>query len=220
MNRLLHFQGRFNQQMGAEISNCSKKNNMDVIHPSNEQYRSATKAEQEQWLRHILSQGKTAPPIETAKNKINQHDRGYHTSDIRDFKRAYESYKQFQMAQQVVDIMVNQQQKYLCTGNWLDRNKLTFQQIAQAIGLYSEPTVRRAIKSLNLKLNGNIFPASSLLCSSMRPSVCKQVLKLSKQLPHLGAPALTDILNHETGIKVSQRYVGLALDKLREDALL
>jgi len=186
------------------------------IMPTNAQLRSASAKEIEQWARHLDSGGKVPPPVHLKCNP-SKHLNDEQQKDIQELRKAMNAYRQFTMVRSIVYVLVSSQQRWLQSGAWLDKTRLTIRQIARHIDDFSEKSVERAVKCLYLKLDGRLIAASDLLCTSIQPSLCRAILQLPNK--EQGAPSIKHALK-KIGIDVSCRCVGMALETLRMNALL
>jgi hypothetical protein len=170
--------------------------------PTDAQLKSSSARDMELWARHMDSEGKTPPPgFEAAdgfrdERKMLAQARTIHAQMLRHMTIAH--------------LMVNRQQRFLQTGNWMDKTRLTILEIAEHLPEWGEKTVRDSVHNLNFTLSGHTFAADTLICASEMPALCKHIAELMEMHPRAGAPLLTEELE-ENGIHVSRRMVGNAL---------
>ena len=115
----------------------------------------------------------------------------------------------------IADYITNHQKEYLVSGNWIQLRALTYLEVSEAIPGCSETTIRRAIKSMKIRVNNKEINAESLMCVSSLPCVCKSIVLLRSKYPKAGAPKICKILN-SNGIKVTERQVGKAIALLEK----
>jgi len=173
-----------------------------LIMPGNAQLKTASLREQELWARHIDSEGKAPPPGFEVCDGFQQ--------ERKMLAQARSIYGQMFRHMSIARFMMERQQPFLQSGNWMEKAKLTILEIADYLPEWGEKTVRDSIHSLSFALKGNTFPADILVCASEMPSLCKQIAAAKKTLPNAGAPMLESLL-HEQGIQVSRRMIGSAL---------
>ncbi|RME55996.1 hypothetical protein D6779_11440 [Candidatus Parcubacteria bacterium] len=177
--------------------------------PEKDELKNARKEILEKWARHIASNGMLPPPAGYGRHKICRQS----SVETRNTKNIYEkAYRYLKIA----EIMVDKQQQFLLSGNWMDKEKLTIIEISKRSKQWSEKVIRTSVHCMRFSLNGRCFAADNLLCSSILPWLCKTLVPFIDAHPNAGAPALTAELKRE-GIHVSQRMVGKALHMLAID---
>lgn len=161
--------------------------------------------------------------------KLGRKDMDIYASRLLGFKNATLSYEERKVAKavardcawildrhqmmEVVAILAAKQQSFLQSQNDLDIERLTFVEIATHIENASEPTIRRLIKDLKLKIGAWTVPAKKLVTQKENAGVKRRVAALLEEFPSAGAPKLHSLLVAE-GFKVSQRTVGSILREL------
>jgi len=132
-------------------------------------------------------------------------------NDISSIVNAYTKIQHdYDIVMTIVDRLIKKQQAFLVSGNWLDLKKLSYHDVAKEVSKYSESTVSRRIKSLNLKLGKRIFSAKELICTNNLPFVCKQVSLVASRHPDVGRPTLIRHL-HKKGFDFSDGQVKNAM---------
>jgi len=177
----------------------------ELIVPSNAQVQNATMRDKELWARHMDSDGKLPPPGCVARDRL-RHERKM-------LNQAKTIHGQIARHQQIAQFLVERQQAFLQSGNWMDKVRLTILEVAEQMPEWAEKTVRSSVHSLSFAFEGNTFTADTLICTSDMPALCKQIVTLQKEAPNAGAPLLTSRLNAQ-GVQVSERMVGNALQLL------
>jgi len=173
-----------------------------LMMPSETVLKAASMRERELWARHIASEGKYPPPGVDICDGLQQ--------ERKKLAQARMIYGQMSRHMTIARLVVDRQQSFLQSGNWMDKEKLTILEIAESLPEWGEKTVRDSIHSLSFALKGSTFPADILVCASEMPALCKQIVRVKKDLPNAGAPLLETILNQQ-GIMVSRRMIGNAL---------
>lgn len=129
-------------------------------------------------------------------------------------KNATALVRQWRLIMDIASIIAEQQQAFLNSGELMDYNGCTYKGIASKIDCASEATVRRYIHDLRFTI-GNQPPihAADLFVRGNMPRLMALVLRILEGDPNVGAPAVTRKL-HEKGEDVSERLVGLVMDKI------
>lgn len=155
--------------------------------------------------------------------KLGRKDMGIYTSLLLGYKNAnlsYEERKEIRAVErarariwdrrqmmEVAAILATKQQSFLRSQDDSDIERLTYVEIATHIKNASEPTVRRLIKDIKLKIGEWTVPAKKLVTRKGITELKCRVTALLEKLPRAGAPKLHALLVAE-GFKVSQRTVG------------
>lgn len=116
---------------------------------------------------------------------------------------------------QLANFLVEKQQAFLTTGDWMDKCQLTYLDVAKHNPQWSETTIRRTIKELRLKVDHSVYAATELICSNSMPEICKVLVSIMEEHPKAGSPKLRELLL-KRGIAKSQRFVGSALALIRQ----
>lgn len=129
-------------------------------------------------------------------------------------KRVDRALSDYKLIMDIADFMVEKQQQYLLTQDWLHLNRLTTSEVSNAIEYASESTVSRRIKAINFRLNDSKIPASDLICSNNLPFICRQIKHLRKKHLNAARPLLYRLLKEE-GYSFSDGQIGKALRLLK-----
>jgi len=129
------------------------------------------------------------------------------------YNRATTLQQDYDLVLSIAAQLIEMQQPYLCSRNWMDKKKTTYLEIAARHPQYSEATIRRRIQAMKFSLNGWRLPAKDLICSNDLPLICKHITRLIKTHPHAGRPTLYGLLWDE-GYDFSDRNIGNAMKLL------
>jgi len=143
-------------------------------------------------------------------------DQHRHTNGRTIYNRAAETQHEYDFILALASLLVNVQQTYLLTRNWMDKKKLTYLQVANQLEQYSEATIRRRIKALKFNFDGWKFSAKSLLCANELPYICKLISTIQDCHPNAGRSTIYRLLNDE-GYDFSDGNIGKAI-RLLQDA--
>ncbi|MDX8396026.1 MAG: hypothetical protein R8K22_06405 [Mariprofundaceae bacterium] len=138
---------------------------------------------------------------------------GWQPEERATYHRATTLQKDYDLILSIAAQLMEAQQPYLCSHNWMEKQKNTYLEIAARHPQCSEATVRRRIQALKFSLNGWIFSATDLLCSNDLPLLCKHITRLLKTHQHAGRPTLYRLLHNE-GYDFSDRNIGNAMKLL------
>jgi len=163
------------------------------------------------WTLHLESMGGFPPPETNIPNTLYRQEKKI-------LAQARSLYDQMMRHLEVSTILVERQQYFLLSGDWMDKTRLTILEVADQFSDWGEKTVRDSIHSLRFNLNGTSFSADTLICASEMPYVCKKVMQVRDKLPDAGAPMLAETLNQQ-GLNTSQRMIGNALKMINKHEL-
>ena len=132
-----------------------------------------------------------------------------------ELKRASRLQKDFDMAISIAKILVEKQQNFLISNNWMDLQKLTYSEVAEKISNASESTVTRRIKSMRFRLNDREVVGKALICGNDLPKICNHLSQLQSRFPDAGRPTLLGLMGNE-GYHLSDGQLGNAMRLLRK----
>jgi len=191
----------------AQTSRERKK----TISPGMNEIRSNICAEIKQKKKHYANKEleSLADRFLSPGNATTQHDAWRSI-----YNKTIKLQQDYELILSIADQLIKAQQLYLCSRNWMDKKKNTYLHLASQHPECSEATLRRKIKTLNLKLGEWKFSATDLLCANDLPQLCKQVNRILEIHPNAGRPTLCRLL-HEEGYHFSDRHIGNAIKLLR-----
>ncbi len=153
----------------------------------------------------LLEQAMTQKPC---RNWKNEEEKKQYTDISQKLNRRDRAI----LAEWLAKTLMAYQKTYLDSDNWMELKQITYLDLHNQCPFeVSEKKVRIMVQSMMIKLSNQMINAESLMCQSIKPYICKHIVRALKKMPNAGAPKIQKEMEKH-GFNISRRYVGKALN--------